>query len=211
MSKRTRLVVNVVGAAVAAGIAATAIALYLGGGDEKSRARPGAPPLAFDLGVRSDPEAQALRRAHRLYTSDRREEARSVFARYSSVEAQVGEALAAWPKGSLVRIETLAGDHPRNAFVLLHLGFARFWAGDERGAIAAWREAARADRDSPSAARAEDLLFPNFPRGRPLFVPSFTSPADLERLSPPRQFAVLRRRARGRDVRGKLLYGLALQ
>ena len=47
--------------------------------------------------------------------------------------------------------------------------------------------------DTPYALRAQDLLYPNFPRGLPTFVPSFRSPAALDRLSPPRQLAYLKR------------------
>ncbi len=95
--------------------------------------------------------------------------------------------------------------------MLLHLGFARFWVGRDNEALQAWRDAARVDPDSPSAGRADDVLHPNFPRGRPHFVPTFGAPPSLTGLSAPRQVATLARRARSRDVQAKLLYGLALQ
>src|SRR2546425_1129019 len=69
----------------------------------------------------------------------------------------------------------------------------------------------RADPDSASAVHADDLLHPGFPRGLPLFVPSFPSPSGLDKLPPGRQLAELGRRARARDVEARLLYGAALQ
>jgi tetratricopeptide (TPR) repeat protein len=62
-----------------------------------------------------------------------------------------------------------------------------------------------------SAQRADDALHPGFPPGDPIFVPSFSPPAELANLSPPRQFAILRRDAARPDARAKLLYGVALQ
>ncbi len=64
-------------------------------------------------------------------------------------------------------------------------------------------------RDTPYSLRAEDLLHPDFPRGLPSFVPSFLPPPGLARLSPPKQLDYLREHAT--DLRGKLLYGVALQ
>jgi Flp pilus assembly protein TadD len=59
--------------------------------------------------------------------------------------------------------------------------------------------------------RAGELLFPNAADGLPVFIPSFEPPGSLARLRPDRQLATLERRARRRDVRAKLLYGVALQ
>jgi hypothetical protein len=47
--------------------------------------------------------------------------------------------------------------------------------------------------------------------GLPFFVPSFPAPKELDRLSPPQQFAFLEARARRGGFREKLLYGTALQ
>jgi Flp pilus assembly protein TadD len=44
----------------------------------------------------------------------------------------------------------------------------------------------------------------------PVFVPSRPAPVEIARLSPPRQFELLRRHA-GRSVRDRLLYGVSLQ
>ena len=59
------------------------------------------------------------------------------------------------------------------------------------------------------ALRAEDLLYPRFPRGLPTFVPSFLPPPALAKLSPPKQLAYLR--AHATDARGHLLLGVAYQ
>jgi tetratricopeptide (TPR) repeat protein len=210
VSPRIRVIVLVAGVALLGAAATLAAAVLAGRDDTEGGPRRGVPPLALDLGVRTDPEAVALRRAERLYSRERRDEAARIFARYDSPEARIGAAFAAWPDDSLDRLERLAAERPRSSLVRLHLGFARFWMGRDDRAVAAWRSAARLQPDSPSSGRAEDLLYPDFPRGRPLFVPSFASPPGLSRLSPPRQLALLERRARRPDVEAKLLYGLAL-
>jgi len=211
VDRRTRVVLIVVIAALVAAGAAIAAALVLGSDDQRGGGREGAPPLVLDLGVRTDPEARDLRRAERLYTDEKRAEAERIFARYDSPPAEIGSAFSQWPEGAVSKLERLAAEHPRDARVLLHLGFVRFWVGRDNEALQAWRDAARVEPDSPSAGRADDVLHPNFPRGRPHFVPTFGAPPSLTGLSAPRQVATLARRARSRDVQAKLLYGLALQ
>ncbi len=215
MSPRARILV-IVGAATALAAGATvALAVITandeGGGEKKATPLQGVPPLVFDLGVRVDPEARALRRGERLYSQKKRAQAGRIFARYDSPAAKVGAAFASWPDDSLADVERLARERPDDSLVLLHLGYAKLWAGDAAGASEAWLKASEAQPDSPSAQRANDALHPNFPPGQPLFVPSFPSPSAIDRLSPPQQFAYLRRQAAGRDARAKLLYGLALQ
>jgi predicted Zn-dependent protease len=169
------------------------------------------PALVLDLGLRTDPEAVALRGANRLYSAGKRRAAGRIFARYRSVEAQVGAAVAAWPSGTLARLDELAAAHPSSAVVLLHLGLARVVSGKGNAAEAAWRKALARDPDSEAAVQAESLLHPRFAPGKPPFVPSFGVPAQVGRLSPAGQLAALERAARGRDVKAKLLYGSALQ
>ncbi len=170
----------------------------------------GAPPLLLDFGVRIDAEATALRRAAGLYGRGQRRQAASVFDRYRSTEARVGSALARWPAG-FAALQDLAAADPGSALVQLEYGLGLYWRRDDAAAKAAWQRARRAQPDTPYAVRAEDLLYPNFPRGLPEFVPSFAAPAELDRLTPPEQLAFLRRRAGGGDARAKLLYGVALQ
>jgi tetratricopeptide (TPR) repeat protein len=173
----------------------------------------GLPPLLLDLGVRTDAEAVALRRASNLYDRGEAHRAGLIFDRYRSLEAQVGAALSVWDESipvSFRGISDLARTYPRSSLVQLEYGLALFWRGDAAGAEAAWRTARRAEPDTPYAIHAEDLLHPNFPRGLPNFVPSFRPPPVLARLSPPKQLAFLRAQAPA-GVRGRLLYGVALQ
>jgi len=170
----------------------------------------GTPPLVLDLGVRTDAEAVALRRAANLYNAGKKAEAARIFAQHGSLDAQIGAALAAWP-GGFARLAALARDHPQSAVAQLHYGLGLYWRGDVQEAKAAWRAARTTQPDTPYALRAEDLLYPGFPRGLPTFVPSFRAPAILDRLSPPEQLAYLERLARTAGERGRLLYGVALQ
>ena len=214
MSPRARILV-IVGAATALAAGATvALAVITsndkGGGENKATPLQGAPPVVLDLGLRVDPEARALRRALRLLPKQRAAAGR-IFARYHSPPAQIGAAFTAWPDDSLAKIERLARERPDDSLVLLHLGYAKLWSGDGAAASAAWQTAAAAQPDTLSAQRADDVLHPNFPLGVPLFVPSFDPPAAIDRLSPPQQFAFLKRQARRPDAHAKLLYGLALQ
>ena len=211
MSRRTRAIL-VVAIALAAAAGVVGGAAFLGGDDEPEAARPaGAPPVLLDLGVRTDPEARALRRAARLHSSGQRERARRLFAEHESIQAEAAEAIAAWPDGTLPRLEELAVLNPRNGAVQFHLGLARFWSGDTNGAVEAWRAARSRAPDTAFAVRAADLLFRRFPPGLPTFVPSFRGPREVRSLEPPRQLAALARLAGRRDARAKLLYGVALQ
>lgn len=219
MGPRARIFLIVGAAAAAAAVATVGATLLTTEGESEgtpgppavTKPREGAPPLVLDLGLRTDAEAVALRRAERLYDRDRRTEAGRIFARYGSLPARIGASFAAWPHGSLERLEALARAHPGSALVRLHLGLARFWAGRDAQAVAAWRETERVDPDSLSAVRAGDLLHPEYARGLPVFVPSFSPPAGLAQLPPARQLASLAQAARTGGVREKLLYGIALQ
>ena len=202
-------------AVLAAGVAVAASVLQSSGGTGKSAGagvpRKGLPPLSLDLGVRTDPEALALRRASTLYASGSARAAARIFAGYRSLEAQLGAALAAWPNGSLEVLERLARLHPRDPEVLLNLGLARYWAGHDADALSAWRLAAAVGADTPSGVHADDLIHPNFPRGLPFVASSYGPPAGVARLPPPQQLAELARRARTGGYRDKLVYGIALQ
>jgi Flp pilus assembly protein TadD len=170
----------------------------------------GVPPLQFDFGVRDDAEARALTRAATLYGKDDRTGAAAIFARYSSTEAQVGIALAAWPNGSLARLQALSEEHPRSAVVRLYLGLAQFWEGQDGAAFASFRAAKRVEPDTFYAIRADGLLHPRFAPGLPPFTPSFEPPPALARLPARVQLDALRAAA-ARDPRSRLLYGAALQ
>ena len=209
VSSRARLYAIVAACAVAAAGLTVGVTLATRTPTPKRPAgQAGSPPLVLDLGVRTDPEAVALRRASNLYDGGKLAQAAPIFARYGSLEAQVGTALANWPRGFGTLTE-LAQTHPRSSLALLHQGLGLYWNGDLPAAKAAWRKARTAQPDTSYSLRAEDLLYPRFPRSLPTFVPSFPSPAVLDRLSPPQQLAYLEHHA-GTE-RGKLLYGVAMQ
>ncbi len=220
VSPRLRVTV-VVATAAAAAAGATVGATVLTSRGETGAAAPtakpraGVPPLVLDLGVRTDPEARALRRASTQYEQGRtdaakRREAERIFARYSSTAAEIGAAFADWPDG-LAAVERIARAQPRSALAQLHLGLALYWRGELAQARAAWRKAETAQPDTSYAVRAADLLHPEDAPGLPPFTPTFSWPAELARLSPPRQLAYLAARAARGGVRDKLLYGVALQ
>ena len=167
--------------------------------------REGVPPFELALGVRDDAEATDLRRAAALYADGKRQQAAAIFTRYDSLEAKLGAAFAAWP-ASEDRIEQLGALYPRSSFVQLHVGLSRFWAGTS-GALAAWREARDVEPDTPYAVRAGDFIHArDFAPGLPGFVVSFDY--RIEGKTPAEQ---LRRLAADRTLRGRLLYGIALQ
>lgn len=214
MSPRARVSLVVAAAAAAAAgvtVAATALTRTDVPAEPVAKPRSGFPPLMLDLGVRTDPEARALRRAIRLYDGGHRLQARAIFERHDSTEAGVGAALSAWP-GGFAQLEALAGEQPESGAANLALGLGQFWRGSIADAERSWRRAKEVQPDSQYAVRAADLLHPDLPvPGLPAFVPSFASPAALEQLAPPEQYAFLRRRADSGDARDRMLFGAALQ
>ena len=174
------------------------------------------PPLELGLTVRDDAEARALRDAEALLDDGDREAAGERFDELladnpDSVEAAVGAAIAAWPTGTVERLQELAAAEPDSGVVRLHLGLALLAGGDEAAAARQWEEAERRDPDSPAALRAEDILHPQFAPGRPPFVAPLQAPPGLEGLSPEEQLARLESDARSGGVEEKLVYGIALQ
>jgi tetratricopeptide (TPR) repeat protein len=212
MSPRARIFSLVAGAAaLAAGIVVVGV-LVTRSDVPTVKPRPGSPPLALDLGIRADPEAQALRNAETLYDRDRQAaRAEVVFRRYDSLEAQVGAAIASWPSGTVGRLQELASRHPRSALVAFHLGLALFWARHDAEAVQAWRTAARLDPNSLYAVRAADFLHAGLAPGLPTFVPSFEAPLRTRVLPPAQELDALARAARGGGAHAKILYGVALQ
>lgn len=92
----------------------------------------------------------------------------------ANISADVREALRAWPAGTTRRLRILAERYPRSALVRLELGLALAFTGQNADAVRAWQAAERAQPDSPSSVRAQDLRHPSTPPGLPPFVPSFT-------------------------------------
>ena len=215
VSPRVRISLIVSGIALLVGVAVAGITAATSTDPPASVAaaptvRPGAPPLSLDLGVRVDPEALGLREALRLYEAGKRGEAESVFARHDSLEARIGQSMSRWPDGTVTRLTQLAGLHPKSAAVQLNLGLARFWAG-EGGEKASWRSAAELEPDTAYAVTANNLLFPNFARNLPVFVPIENVSPAIAALAPPAQLRALERRAREGSVTDQLFYGVALQ
>ena len=215
MSPRRRILLFVaLVAAAAAAVVATAV--VSSDGDSATtesttpKLRPGRPPLSLALGFRTDAEARDLARAAALYQRGDVKAAAALFGRHDSLEAKVGSAFAAWPEGSLDRLEQLAKLYPEIGLVQLHLGLARLWAnrGDP---VSAWRAVIDAEPDTPYAIVAGNLVHPKLPRGLPAFIPSFSASSEITRLPPERQLAALRRRAGQGGVRDVLLYGVGLQ
>lgn len=216
---------------VAAGIAvAVVVAVALGqrgptgaAPDPSASLPAGAPPLALDLGLRTDREAADLREASQLYDQSvgldekqpararaLRARARVLFARHTSLDARIGKAFAAWPDGTEDAIERLAGLHARSAVVQLHLGIARIWAG-RAGSDDALHTAADLAPDTQVAVTAGNLLFPDYLPNLPRFVPAEAAPVAIDRLAPAAQVDALRRLWRAGNRVGGLYYGIALQ
>jgi tetratricopeptide (TPR) repeat protein len=213
MSPRIRVVVVVaLVAALATGVVVGVAARY--GGEPAPanalRTRTGAPPLALDLGVRTDAEARALRTAIGLYDGGKRRQAAALFARYHSLEARVGLAVARWPSGTVDALTRLAASNPRSGLVELNLGLDLLWAG-RAGSVEAWRRAAAVEPDSAYAVTAGNLLFPRYNQNLPMFVPAEAAPPTLTGKTPPEQLAILRRDAATGSTAARLLYGVALQ
>ena len=213
VSPRLRVVALTAASAVVAAVVVVGLVLLQTGPTPKPAAgpqrRPGPPPLTLALGVRTDREARALRRAAAVYGAGRRAQAAREFARWDSVEARVGEAFARWPAETVDRMSRLAGLHPDRAVVELNLGVALFWSG-LAGAQEAWRQAIADEPDTAYAVTAGNLLHPEYAPGVPVFVPTAPLPHGFDELSPLSQLRLLERGAR-QSVAGKLLYGSALQ
>ena len=213
MSPRSRVVaLTAAAAAVAAAVVVGVVLVQTGptpGVAAGPQPRRGAPPLTLELGLRTDPEARALRRAAAEYAKGERARAARSFARFDSVEARVGEAFARWPGETVDRLNRLAGLHPDRAVVQLNLGVALFWSGSA-GAEDAWRAAAADEPDSPYAIAAGNLLHPEYAPGVPVFVATAPLPKGFGKLTPPEQLRALARDAR-HSVPARLLYGSALQ
>jgi len=173
--------------------------------------RAGQPPLDLAFGVDTSAEARALTRAQALYNANRATQAAAIFARYHSLEAQLGSAFADWNGNGLASVQRIAAAHPASSVALLHLGIADYWAGQNADAVAAWEKAARIGADSPYGVKAEDLLHPALKiPGLPYLVLDFGAPPAIGKLPAAKQLAALARAAAKPDARAKLLYGSAL-
>jgi len=173
--------------------------------------RDGQPPLELDFGLGTGAETRALTRAQALYNAGHVAQAAAIFARYHSLEAQLGSAFAAWNRNGLARVESLAAAHPASSVALLHLGIADYWAGRNADAVAEWEKTAKVGADSPYGVKAEDLLHPTLKLpGLPYLVLDFGVPPAIAKLPAAQELAALAHAAAKPDARAKLLYGSAL-
>jgi tetratricopeptide (TPR) repeat protein len=204
-------------AALSAGVVVAIAARSGGEPPPQARAKPrsGAPPLVLDLGVRTDPEARNLRRAVALYSSGKPEQAAAIFGRFRSLEARVGREVAAWPNGTVTGLSRLVALYPKSALVELELGLAVFWSG-ENGAEDAWRQAAALEPDTWYAITAGNLLYPQYAKNLPTFVPSRLDLLEtISGRSAADQLRILRgltqNGGEASEYVGRILYGVALQ
>ena len=213
MSARARVLVIV---AVAAGIAvAGTVGITLLQTRGESTTKPGAvakprkgrPPLFLDFGVREDREAKDLSQAADLLNSGKAGEAGAIFARYHSLEAEIGAAFARWPAGGLDELKRLVAAHPESPSAQFHLGMAYYWSGRVADAASTWQRVATRYRDSPESVEAENVLYPTFAPGVPVIVTALAQPSAPSRAA---QLRLLARDARRADPAAKLRYGLAL-
>ena len=216
MSARTRVLAAVALAAAATVAGVVGVTLLQTRGEQTtapgavSAPRKGAPPLELDFGVRDDAETRALARAANLYNGGHPAEAAAIFARYRSLEAQIGAAFAGWPGHGLDDLKRIVSAHPHSALAELHLGWAYYWSGRNADAVAAWRRAEAVQPDSPAAVDAETHLHPGMAPGLPYLVTALSPPPAVAGLPAAKQLAALARGAARPDAKAKLLYGLAL-
>jgi predicted Zn-dependent protease len=172
-----------------------------------TKPRAGIPPLFLDFGVRDDREARDLSTAATLLNAKRVAAARAIFARYHSVEAQIGLAFANWPGNGLETLRTLVAHYPRSPAAQYHLGWALLWSGRVADAAAAWRTVESRFADSPEAVEAENVLYPGDQSGVPDLVLPVTLPSAPTRAA---QLRLLAAAAVRPDAEAKLAYGYAL-
>src|SRR6476619_3647890 len=104
-------------ALTAAGVVVFGVVATRGHTPASAKPRSGHPPLSLALGARGDREARELDRAQRRYAPKGYWQAASVFGRYRAHEAEVASALAAWPSGTIQRLENLQAAHQGSALV----------------------------------------------------------------------------------------------
>ena len=171
-----------------------------------AKPRAGRPPLWFEFGARKDREALDLTRAADLLNKGKTAGAEAIFARYRSLQAQLGEAFAHWPKTGLDDVKRIVASHP-GPVAQLHLGYAYLWAGRNADALAALQRVETQYADSPEAVQAENVLYAGqMPDGLPFIV----TPIALPRAVTPSTLLQLAHDAKRADVQAKLRYGLVL-
>ena len=213
MASRARVLTIVAGAAVVAAAGTVGVTLLQTRGETTERPgavtkpRPGAPPLWFEFGVRGDREAVDLSRAAVLLKKGERKPAAAIFARYHSLQAQIGSAFAAWPGHGLDELKRLVASHPGSPVALLHLGYAYYWSGRVADAVSTEERVAADFPDAPESVQAENILYPRMVPDLPPIVVMAALPSAPSRAA---QLRILARAAARPDAQAKLRYGLAL-
>jgi len=213
MASRARVLTIVAGAAVVAAAGTVGVTLLQTRGETTERPgavtkpRPGAPPLWFEFGVRGDREAIDLARAAVLLKKGERKPAAAIFARYHSLQAQIGSAFAAWPGHGLDELKRLVASHPGSPVALLHLGYAYYWSGRVADAVSTEERVAADFPDAPESVQAENILYPRMVPDLPPIVVMAALPSAPSRAA---QLRILARAAARPDAQAKLRYGLAL-
>lgn len=173
-----------------------------------TKPRAGTPPLLFDFGVRNDAEARALTRGATLLRKGERQQAAAVFARYHSLQAQLGTAFAQWPSNALDTVKQLVASHPQSPVAQLHLALALYWSGRNSDAVKAFRQVDSRFPDTASAVDAEDILYANrFVPGLPYLVLPVSLPDEPTLAAQLDRAKLLARRP---SAEGKLAYGMML-
>jgi predicted Zn-dependent protease len=213
MGARARVLVIV---AVAAGLAVAGtvgITLLQTRGESTTvvgavtKPRQGRPPVFLEFGVRSDAQAHDLAHAASLLNSGKVQQAGAIFARYHSLQAEIGAAFAGWPDGGLDELKRLVAAHPESPAAQFNLGMAYYWSGRVGDAANTWQRVASRYPDSPESVEVENVLYPKLLPGPPPIVTTVTQPSAPSRAA---QLQLLARAARRADPTAKLRYGLAL-
>jgi tetratricopeptide (TPR) repeat protein len=213
MASRARVLTIVASAAVVAAAGTVGVTLLQTRGETTERPgaltkpRPGAPPLWFEFGVRGDREAIDLSRAAALLKKGERKPAAAIFARYHSLQAQIGSAFAAWPGHGLDELKRLVATHPGSPVALLHLGYAYYWSGRVADAVSTEERVAADFPDAPESVQAENILYPKMVPDLPPIVVTAALPSAPTRAA---QLRILSHAAARPDAQAKLRYGLAL-
>ena len=167
-------VVGIVALCAAAAVAAIVAGTVLLSRNESTTVpgRPGKPKVQFELGLRQDAEAQALRQAQKLLNDEGKPaQAATIFRRYTSPEARLGLAFAEWTgPESLAAVQSIVAAFPDSPAARFNLALADYQAGRNADAVAAWRQTAASFPDSPYAIDALDVLNPKVAPSLPPIV-----------------------------------------
>ena len=213
MSARARVLAIVAGAAVVAVAGTVGITLLQTRGESTTapgavaKPRQGRPPVFLEFGARADGQATDLSRAAALLNSGKAGQAGAIFARYHSLQAEIGAAFARWPDGGLDELKRLVAAHPKSPAAQFNLGMAYFWSGRVADAGNTWERVAVRYPDSPESVEAENVLYPKLAPGPPPIVTTLAQPRAPSRAA---QLRLLARDAQRPDADAKLRYGLAL-